>query len=130
MDPLLLGRSFPPTLPPLFFFFLLLGNLLPPGSAQPPPTSADSTSGLIPPRLTLASSFVLLPYLLPPTPSEIGFRLLLPLPLFVVSVMTDDPGSNPRIFSNCDAADLTLSVLPEIIYFVADFGPPCENKKW
>ena len=112
-----LGCSFPPPFP---LFFFLRGILLPPGSTQPPPPSADSTSGLLPAWWELASLSELLPSLLLP-PSGVGFRLL--LPLFVVSVMTDDPGSNPRIFSNCNAADLTLSVFPEIIYFVADLGP-------
>ena len=113
-----LGCSLPPPFP---LFFFLRGILLPLGSAQPPPPSADSTSGLfVPAWWALASLSEMLPSLLLP-PSGVGFRLL--LPLFVVSVMTDDPGSNPRIFSNCKAADLTLSVFPEIIYFVADLGP-------
>ena len=43
--------------------------------------------------------------------------------LWVVSMMADEPGSRPSIFSNWAAADLTLSVLPVMIYFVAVLGP-------
>ena len=46
-----------------------------------------------------------------------------PLVLCVVSVIVEDPGSSPSIFSNCAAADFTLSVLPVIMYLVAVLGP-------
>ena len=43
--------------------------------------------------------------------------------LLVVSIMGEDPGSSPRIFSNCAVADRTASVLPVMMYFVAVLGP-------
>mmetsp|Transcript_29273 Transcript_29273/g.62139 ORF Transcript_29273/g.62139 Transcript_29273/m.62139 type:complete len:244 (-) Transcript_29273:417-1148(-) len=46
-------------------------------------------------------------------------RMVLP----VVSVIAEEPGSSPSIFSNCAVADLTASVLPVIMYFVAVLGP-------
>mmetsp|Transcript_8529 Transcript_8529/g.14955 ORF Transcript_8529/g.14955 Transcript_8529/m.14955 type:complete len:226 (+) Transcript_8529:273-950(+) len=71
-----------------------------------------SPSDLVP---ALAS---LLFALLPPSAAVGGALVLL-----VVSIMGEDPGSSPRIFSNCAVADRTASVLPVMMYFVAVFGP-------